>query len=102
MLDQEGGVEADENEPEGNLSEPLVQEATRHLRKPVVDPGEDREYGPAEDRVVEVGDDEVGVVELPVHGEDGEEYAGDPADGENRDHAHREVQGGRGHDRSSP
>ena len=46
-----------------------------HLREPVVDPGEDREHGAAHQHVVEVGDDEVGVVQLPVDREHGQEDA---------------------------
>ena len=49
--------------------EPLVEHAPEHLRPPVVEAAEDREDGPAQDHVVEVGDDEVRVVDLPVDGE---------------------------------
>ena len=47
-------------------------------------PGEDREHRAAHEHVVEVGDDEVGVGQLPVDREDGEEDAGDAADEERR------------------
>src|SRR3712207_8248319 len=55
----------------------LFRSAAEHLRPPVVEPGEDREHRPAEEDVMEVGDDEVRVVRLPVERERGDE---DPRD----------------------
>ena len=81
-------MEADEEEPERDLAEPLRQHPAAHLREPVVERGHHREGRAAERRVVEVGDDEVGVGQLPVDGEDGEEDAGDAAHQERGDPAH--------------
>src|SRR4028118_744418 len=64
--------------------------------------GEEQEGGAAEGGVVEVRDDEVGVVQLPVDREDGEEDARDPAHEEGADHADREEQRGRVLDRAAP
>src|SRR3954469_256019 len=66
VLDEERGVEADEGEPEVQLAELLVHHPAAHLREPEVEPGEDGEGHGAEDDVVEVRDDEVAVVEVPV------------------------------------
>ena len=65
-----------------DLAEPLVEHPARDLRQPVVEPGEDREDGAAEEHVVEVGDDEVGVRHLLVERDDREHDAGQPADHE--------------------
>ena len=51
---------------------------------------------------MEVGDDEVGFVELPVDREDGEEDAGDAADQEQRDEADAEQQRRLEFDRAAP
>ena len=82
MLNEEGHVEADERDPERELAEALVSETPGHLRVPVVGAGHDREDRSTHQHVVEVGDDEVRVVELPVDREGGEEDAGDAADQE--------------------
>ena len=50
-------------------------------------PGEHGEDGAAHQHVVEVGDDEVRVGQLPVDREDGQEDAGDPADEERAEEA---------------
>src|SRR4029453_5879899 len=48
---EERQVEPDEEEPEVELSEALVEEGAEHLRPPVVQPREDPEDGPAEGHV---------------------------------------------------
>ena len=52
------------------------------LGEPVVDGGERSEHGPAEEHVVEVGDDEIGVVELEIERRLGQHDAGEPAEQE--------------------
>ena len=61
VLDEERRVEADEQRPEVDLAEPLVEHLAGELRPPEVEPGEHREHDGAEHHVVEVRDDEVGV-----------------------------------------
>ena len=78
--------------PHDHAPERLAEHPAGDLREPVVDAGEDAEDGAADEHEVQVGDDEVGVVELPVDREDRQEDAGDPADREQRDHADREQQ----------
>ena len=68
VLREERDVEADEDEPEGDLPEPLVEHPAEDLRPPVEEPAEDRQHRAAEEHVVEVRDDVVGVVHLPVDG----------------------------------
>ena len=57
------------------LPEPLAQHAARHLREPVVERAEQREHRAADQHVVEVRDDEVGVVHLQVERHRGEHDA---------------------------
>ena len=56
-----------------------------HLRPPVVQAADQRHHGTAHHHVVEVGDDEVGVVQVHVGGQGAEEQAGQPADAEQED-----------------
>ena len=49
-----------------HLPEPLVQHPAGHLREPVVDAADHREHVDADQHVVDVGDDEIGVGQLPV------------------------------------
>ena len=89
VLREERQVEADEDEPEVQLPEPLVERAPEHLRPPVVEAAEDPEDRAAEEHVVQVRDDEVGVGHLPVDRERGEEDPGEAADREDADEAER-------------
>ncbi len=86
----EGQVEADEREPEVDLPEALVQEVAEDLRPPEVEAAQEPEQRAAEDDVVEVGDDVIGVGLLGVRRCDGVGDARQPADGEHGDQADRE------------
>ena len=66
VLHQERRVEADEQQPEVDLAEPLVEHPPGDLRPPEVEAGEHREHHGAEHHVVEVRDHEVGVGQLEV------------------------------------
>ena len=92
---EEADVEADEHDPERPLAEPLAHEPAGELREPVVDAADDREDVDADQHVVQVGDDEVGVGELPVDRHRGGHEAGDAADHED-DHEAGEEQERRG------
>src|SRR3984885_5374047 len=50
------------------LAQPLVEHLARHFREPVVETSEKAEDDGADQNVVEVGNDEIGVVQLPVKG----------------------------------
>ena len=78
----EGEMEADDEEPEVPLAELLREHAAGHLRIPVIEGGKDHEENGADQHVVEVRDDEIGVAELPVEGRDGEHDAGEAGDEE--------------------
>ena len=86
---EEGHVEADEEQPEGDLAQRLAHHPAGHLGEPVGERAEQREDRAADQHVVEVGDDEIGVVDLPVERHRGEHHAGQPADDEDEEERRR-------------
>ena len=88
-LDEERQVEADEHQQRRDLAERLVVELARHLRPPVVDAAEERDHGAPHHHVVEVGDDEVRVVQMDVDRERAHHDARHAADGEQEQEAQR-------------
>ena len=80
---EEGQVEAEEGQPELQLAQPLIEQLAEEpsasrsrcppMRAKMLPPNED---------VVEVGDDEVGVILLGVDRDDRVHDAGEPADDE--------------------
>ena len=74
------------------FAEALVVHPAGDLGEPVVGPGEDPEDGAAEEHVVEVRDDVVGVVRLVVDREGREQDPGEPAHREEGDEAEAEEQ----------
>ena len=85
----------EEEQPEVPAAQPLAQQAPGDLREPVVERPEQREHGPADQHVVEVGDDEVGVVHQLVERYRGDHHPGEPADDEQHDEAEDEQEGDR-------
>jgi hypothetical protein len=64
------------------LPQVLAVHPAEHLGPPVVQPAEERDDRAAHHHVVEVGDHEVGVVQVDVGGQGAEEQARSAADGE--------------------
>ena len=77
VLRSKAEVEADEGERKVQAAEMFVEHAACELRIPVVDGGEDHKHRPAEDDVVKMCDDEVGVVDMDVERHLGEGDTGD-------------------------
>ena len=94
-------VEADEQHPEPDLAQTLVQFVAERLRPPEVETRQHPHQGTAEDHVMEVGDDVVGVGLLRVGRRDGMGDTGEPADGEHR-HRPDGVQHRRGEPNPAP
>ena len=65
-LGEEGHVEANEDEPASDLAPELVVHDAEHLRPPVVQAADHRDQRRTHHHVVEVGDHEVGVVQVDV------------------------------------
>ena len=82
-------------------AQPFGVQPAGDLRPPVVQPAEVRRDHAADHDVVEMRDDEVGVGDVHVDGERGEEEPGQPADREQADEAER-VEHRRVEARSSP
>ena len=82
MLDQEGGVETDEGQPEVDLAEAVVQQSAGHLREPEVHAAEDGEHDGAEQHIVEVSDHKVAVGHMPVDRWGGQQNPGQAAEQE--------------------
>ncbi len=86
---EEGEIEEDEGQPEVEMPQPVVHHAAEHLGEPVVDAGEGAEDGTAEDHVVDVGHDEVRVLDVDIHRGRGHEDARQTADDEHRHEGQR-------------
>ncbi len=92
---EEGQVEADENQPEGGHRQAMDGRAAGQQRQPVVERRQHRKGQRAGHDVVKVGDDEIAVMRLPVERHDGEHDAGQAAQREDEeepeDIEHRHV-----------
>ena len=97
MHRQKAEIEAAEHRPETPLSQPLVHHPAGHFREPVEDAADHRKDVDADQHVVDVGDDEVGVGELPVDGRGRGHHARNAADHEQNDHAGVEQERRREH-----
>src|SRR5579862_6860666 len=90
MHGKEGAPGADDGDPEMELAEGFVHEASGHEREPIVDAGKDGEgSGHCHDEM-EVSDDEEGVVEVGVERGLGEDGAGEASRDEEREEAEGE------------
>ena len=86
-LREEGQVEADEHQHRGELGPRLGIQLAGDLRPPVVHAAEVAHDRAADHDVVEVRDDEVGVVHVDVETHRGQEQSGQAADREQPDEA---------------
>src|SRR5215210_6213265 len=88
-LREERQVEADEYQAGGELGPPLRVKLPGDLRPPVVHPSEVAHDRATDHDVVEVRNDEVGIVNMDVEAHRGEEQPSQPADGEQADEPER-------------
>ena len=102
MHRQEGEVEADEHRPEIPAAEPLVHHPAGDLGEPEIGRADHREDVDADQHVMEVGDDEIGVGQLPVDRHARGHEARDAADHEQQDHRGEEQEGGGDHRPAEP
>ena len=84
MHRQEGNVEADEHQPEGDPPEAVGQRLAAHQREEIVEAGNHRKQHAADQYVVQVSDDEIGVVGLEVERRQRHHHAGQAAKYEDR------------------
>ena len=64
MHRKEGQLEAEEDHPEADLAKRLAHHSAGHFREPVSRSAEQRKHRAADQHIMEVGDDEIGVMEL--------------------------------------
>src|SRR2546426_250941 len=99
---EEHEVHADQGEGEVPAGEAFGVHPTRHAREPEVEAREDAEDRPAEEDVVQVGDDPVRVLKRIVERDRRLEHAVDSADDEHRHKADREEHRSLEFDRPAP
>src|ERR1700712_5420849 len=87
MHREECDIEADEEEPKTELAKLLIEHASGDLRKPVGHCPEEREDRAANEEIVEMRDDEVGVVHLEIDRDGRHENAGHAAHSEGEEEA---------------
>src|SRR5438132_2470874 len=90
---EEGEVEADQHQPELNLSQAFAEQLAGYLGEPVVDACENAQDGAAEEHVMQVRDHEVGIRELVVNRHYGQSYTIEAADQEHGDEPKRKEHG---------
>ena len=87
--DQEGQVEAHEHQPEAPAAQSYRGHAPGKVRQPVVHAGQQWEEHAADQHVMHVRHDEMGVVHLPVEGHQGQHHPGQAAADENQQKTHQ-------------
>ncbi|KWT73912.1 hypothetical protein APY03_5763 [Variovorax sp. WDL1] len=90
---EEGQVEAAEHQSEDPAAPALRQAMAVEYRRPEVEAREQREHHAADQHVVQMGDDEVAVVRLPVEGQHRHHDAGQAAQHEDEMKAQQEQRG---------
>ena len=85
---------ADDEEPEMEFAEFFVVQVTAHFGEPIIESTKEGEEDAANDDVVEMSDDKVGVAKLPVEGSGGEHDAGESGDQELKEETDAEEHGG--------
>ena len=63
---EKGDVHADEEQPEIPFSQTLAQHPSGDLREPEIESAEQRAHCSAQQHIVKMGDDEVGIVRLQI------------------------------------
>ena len=94
-------VKENKGQGEMNLAQGLIQHSAKHFRIPSVDRGKDGEDTAAKKHVMEVGDNEVGVVNEDVDRRRGHKDTGEPADHEHR-HKRQRIEHGCGEPNGAP
>src|SRR3979411_1106730 len=75
-------IETNKEEPEVNLTESFIHYPAGHFGDPVVEASEHRKYRATNQDIVKMGDDEISVMNLCIHGNAGQHYSGKTANKE--------------------
>src|SRR5215472_16104553 len=81
---EKGSVKENVGQDEMNLTQAFIHHPAEHIGEPIIDCSEQREDDPG-DNIVEVGHDEIGIVDEDVHGRGRHEDSAQPANDEVRD-----------------
>ncbi|MNQ72592.1 hypothetical protein D3C85_873000 [compost metagenome] len=93
MHGKERHVKAHEHQPERPAAQPFRQGAPADQGRPVIERREQRKHHAAEQDVMQVRHDEVGIVRLQVEGNHGHHHAGQPAQHKDEEEAKNEQHG---------
>src|SRR3546814_6318559 len=86
---EEQNVYADEEDPEMNLTQELVELPAADLREPVIEAGKKRKDRAKRQHIMEVGNHIIGVVQIVVDTTVGQYHAGNAADREEENETDR-------------
>ena len=81
---EERTITRDKGQGKVNLAQAVVHHSAEHLREPVIDAGEQSHQAARKEHVMQVGDDEIGVVNGDINRRGRHEDAAQPADHEQR------------------
>ena len=90
MHREEGDVESDESRPEVPARQALAQHDAEDFRSPIVDAAEQGKDRAADEHVMEMRDDEIGVMNLRVDRNRSDHHARHAANDENEEKAEDE------------
>src|ERR1044071_5512527 len=76
MHAEKSEIETDEKEPEVNLAQSFIHHAAGHFGNPVVQASKHRKYRATNQDIVKMRNDEVGVMNLYIHGNAGQHNSG--------------------------
>src|SRR5580704_5298008 len=102
MLHEKRHVEAKDHEPEGDFPQPLVEQPAGHLGEPVEAAREGGKYRSAEEHIMEMGYNEIGLRKLPVDRSDGKHDARQSSNHKLDQESDRKAHGSRQPNRSAP
>src|SRR5580692_10764118 len=93
MHREERKIEEHKGRDEVHFAPELVHHSAEHLRKPKVDPGKDTKETASKQNVVDVRNNEVGVVNKEIHGCRSHVNAAETANDEHGDKRRRKTHG---------
>ncbi|MNI00884.1 hypothetical protein D3C73_537000 [compost metagenome] len=84
MHREEADIKADKHQPEGHLAPGIGKLLSCHEGEIIVDAGDDREEHAADDHVVQMRNNEIRIMRLPIERHERHHHAGQATDGEDR------------------
>ena len=94
MHEVEGEMETDDKEPEVEFAEFFVVETATHFGEPIIEGAKDSEEDGANDDVMKVSNDKIGIGELPIEGSSTQHNASESSNEELEKEGNAEEHGG--------